>query len=82
MKRKVLIIDDEKFIAETIGRKLEQNGYESHVAYDGKEGFEIACSEKIDLIVTDVVMPVMDGYGLCKKLQGYSSECSCNEYGQ
>jgi two-component system alkaline phosphatase synthesis response regulator PhoP len=49
---------------------VESGGYEVRVAYDGKEGLEAVEEEKPDLIVLDVMMPVMNGHEACAKLKG------------
>ncbi len=62
MSKKILLIDDEKEIVQIMKKKIQAAGYEVSVAYNGKEGLEIAQHEHPHLILTDVVMPVMDGF--------------------
>jgi CheY-like chemotaxis protein len=60
--KKILVIDDEKIICETLHDYLEDEGYTTLTAYDGVEGLEIVRREKdIDLIVTDIMMPKKEG---------------------
>jgi len=69
MARKVLIVDDEKNIVDIIAFNLKKEGYEPIAAYDGKEGINLAFSESPDLILLDIMMPVLDGYEVCKKIR-------------
>jgi two-component system response regulator VicR len=71
--KKVLIIEDEKSIADIIRFNLVKEGYETDMAYDGKTGLEKALSIKPDLILLDVMLPVMDGFSVCKKVRENST---------
>jgi two-component system alkaline phosphatase synthesis response regulator PhoP len=62
MSKKILIIEDEKYLAEMYKWKLEKEGYIADFALDGQAGVEKALSMNPDLILLDLVMPVMDGY--------------------
>jgi len=61
---KILLVEDNKEIRENTGEILELANYTIVTATNGKEGYEIALKEKPDLIVCDIMMPVLDGYGL------------------
>ena len=65
---KILIVDDSKVMRETISRELLKNNYNVLIANNGFEGYNLALTEHPDIIITDVIMPVMDGYELCKKI--------------
>jgi len=67
--KKVLVVDDEIHIVHVVAIKLRNNGYEVVTADNGAEAFEVACSEKPDIIVTDYQMPVMTGLELVRKLR-------------
>jgi two-component system alkaline phosphatase synthesis response regulator PhoP len=67
--KKVLVADDEIYIVHVVAIKLRNNGYEVISAENGDEAFELACTEKPDIIVTDLQMPVMTGVELVKKLR-------------
>ena len=67
--KKVLVVDDEIHIVHVVAIKLRNNGYEVISAENGADGFERACEEKPDIIVTDYQMPVMTGLELVKKLR-------------
>ena len=69
MAKKILIVDDEKDLVETLTLRLEANGYEVIKAYDGQEGLERAQKERPDLIVLDLMLPKMDGYKVCGLLK-------------
>lgn len=66
---KILIVEDEYKIANSIKRGLEQEGYAVDVAYDGVEGYDLASSENYDAIVLDLMLPEMDGLTICRKLR-------------
>ncbi|MFH1269839.1 MAG: response regulator [Candidatus Omnitrophota bacterium] len=68
-KKKILIVDDEKVLVETVTLRLEASGYEVIFAYDGFEGLEKAKKEKPDLIILDLMLPRMDGYKVCGLLK-------------
>jgi len=66
----VLVVDDERDIAETILYNLGRNGYEGLVAYNGNEGLEIAQRERPDLVVLDLMLPGIDGTEVARRLKG------------
>lgn len=68
-KKKILLIDDDPDFVEAVKVIVENGGYEVKVAYDGEEGLEAVTAEKPDLIVLDVMMPVMNGHECCAKLK-------------
>ncbi len=67
--KKVLVVDDEIHIVHVVAIKLRNNGYEVLSASDGSQAYELACSEKPDIIVTDYQMPVMTGLELIEKVR-------------
>lgn len=68
-KRKILLVEDEKDLVETVTLRLEANGYEVISAYDGFQGLEKAKRERPDLIILDLMLPKMDGYKVCGLLK-------------
>ena len=68
-KKKVLLIDDDPDFVEAVRVIIASGGYDVRVAYDGAEGLEAVAAEKPDLIVLDVMMPVMNGHEACAKLK-------------
>lgn len=67
MSFRILIADDEKAIRESIKTVLEEEGYSTVAAADGKEALEILKSQNIDIVITDIKMPVIDGIELLDK---------------
>src|SRR5918992_599927 len=70
---KVLVVDDDLNIQRVLVFTLKQEGYEVHVASDGKAGVEMAASIDPDLSLMDVAMPVMDGYAATQKIRASQS---------
>lgn len=66
---KILVVDDETYIVELVKFNLEKEGFEVIVAYDGVSALELVKSESPDLIVLDIMLPVMDGLEVCKALK-------------
>lgn len=66
---RILVVDDEEHIVELIKFNLEKNGYKVLVAYDGEEALKKAEKEIPNLIVLDLMLPVIDGIDVCKKLK-------------
>lgn len=68
-KKKILLVDDEVDFAEVLRVRLEDNGYEVIVAYNGEEGLERAEKEDPDLIILDIMLPKISGFDVCRKLK-------------
>lgn len=68
MKEKVLVVDDEKNIAGTLVYALNKEGYIVDTAYDGKEALQKVDEFKPDVIILDLMLPEIDGYEVCKKI--------------
>lgn len=66
MAKKVLIVDDEKNIVDIIAFNLKKEGYEVISASNGEEGIKAAFEKSPDLILLDIMMPVVDGYEACR----------------
>lgn len=66
---RILIVEDERRIANTIKKGLEQERFAVDVAYDGESGYDFASSEDYDLIILDLMLPGMDGITICKNLR-------------
>jgi two-component system alkaline phosphatase synthesis response regulator PhoP len=67
--KNVLLIDDDPDFVEAVKVIVQSGGYTVRVAYDGKEGLEAVKEQKPDIIVLDVMMPVMDGHATCAALK-------------
>ncbi len=71
--KKILIIEDETSISDIIKFNLVKEGYQVDTAYDGQEGLRKALEGNPDLILLDVMLPLMDGFQVCKKVRETSS---------
>jgi len=69
MAKKVLVVDDDVSTVKFLSTALEENGYESLKAYNGKEGLELIQNENPDLVLLDVMMPKRTGFTLIKQLR-------------
>ncbi len=65
----ILIVEDEKKIADTLRLGLSEEGYEAEVAYDGNIGLKIFLNGQFDLIILDINLPGMNGFELCKLIR-------------
>jgi len=72
-KKTVLLVDDERSIIKGLKLSLEQEGFEIKVAYDGECAYKLFLSEKLDLIVMDLMLPKIDGFSLCKMIRQKSN---------
>lgn len=68
-KTKILVVDDEPNIVQTLKDRLEMNDYTVYTACNGDEGLRRAQEDAPDLILLDVIMPVMDGLEMLEKLR-------------
>ena len=72
MSQKVLIIEDEKELANILGEYLKVEGFEVMICNDGKAGLEVFRAEQIDLVLLDIMLPVMDGIAVCREIRNES----------
>ncbi|OOM10435.1 response regulator transcription factor [Clostridium saccharobutylicum] len=70
---KILVVDDDKNINKLIQSLLENENYEVIVSFDGKDALEKLDNEKVDMLITDVMMPNMDGWELCREVRLFSN---------
>lgn len=70
---KILMVDDDKEIADLVEIHLKGEGYQVYKAYNGKEALEIFDAEEIDLAILDIMMPGMDGNEVCAKIRQTST---------
>lgn len=68
-KKYILVVEDENTLAFALKKKLESSGYTVNVAMDGKEALNKVGQEKPDLILLDLILPIMDGFSVLKELK-------------
>jgi len=68
-RKNVLLVDDDPDFVDAVKTLVEKDGYHVNVAYDGQEGLEKVAESKPDIVILDVMMPVMDGHGMCDQLK-------------
>ncbi len=66
---RILVVEDEHKIANSLKRGLEQEGWAVDVVYDGVKGYDLAATEDYDVIILDLLLPEMDGLTVCQKLR-------------
>jgi len=71
--KKILVVDDESAILQTMRFNLERSGYSVVTATDGRSAVAMAQRESPDLIVLDIMLPVLDGIEACKEIRKFSS---------
>jgi two-component system alkaline phosphatase synthesis response regulator PhoP len=69
MSKKVLVVDDDPDFVDAVKAVIEKGGYHVDIAYDGKEALEQVAKSKPDVIILDIMMPVMNGHEACKVLK-------------
>jgi DNA-binding response OmpR family regulator len=76
MAKKILIVEDDKFLRELITKKLKEEGYETVGAGDGEEGIEKAKKESPDIILLDLILPGIDGFEVLSRIKDDSAVSS------
>ncbi len=66
---RLLVVEDDERIADSVRMGLEMEGYAVDVEHDGEGGYLSASAEEYDIIVTDIMMPVLDGFAMIRKLR-------------
>lgn len=66
---KILVVEDEKKISDFLKRGLKEEGYSVDIAHDGEQGYFLSSTSDYDLVVLDIMLPKLDGIGLCRKLR-------------
>lgn len=71
---KILVIEDEKRVADLLKIGLEENSYQVLVAYDGEMGWRLFQSNDFQLIISDIILPKLNGFELCQKIRKADEE--------
>ena len=72
MSRKVLVVDDEKLIVKGVRFSLEQDGMDVDCAYDGQEALDLIQKNEYDVVLLDVMLPVLTGFEVCQQVREFS----------
>lgn len=72
MAERILVVEDESKIARFIELELKHEGYEVIIAYDGRSGLERAEKEDVDLIILDLMLPLLSGIEVCRRVRKFS----------
>jgi two-component system, chemotaxis family, chemotaxis protein CheY len=75
MKSYILLIDDEALVRQTLTQVLENEGYEVHCAPEGREGLRAFHKRQPDLVISDILMPTMEGIETIMELRILSQDC-------
>jgi two-component system alkaline phosphatase synthesis response regulator PhoP len=67
--KSILVVDDEPRYLRLVGINLETDGYDVRTATNGQEAVEAVAAEQPDLILLDVMMPIMDGFTACERIR-------------
>ncbi len=73
-KASLLLVEDDKRLSSLLSRNLEEKGFRVEVAMNGNQGLSLFLANTFDLIITDLMMPDMDGVSLCKEIRSYNSQ--------
>ena len=68
-EKSILIVEDEQNLAETLRYRLMQEGYQVHIAADGQQALDLARAQHPDLLLLDLMLPVLDGLEVCRILR-------------
>lgn len=69
MAKKILLVEDEQIISEMYQTKLKSDGYDVLMADNGSDGLKMAISEKPDLVLLDIMLPLLDGFSVLEKMK-------------
>jgi two-component system phosphate regulon response regulator PhoB len=69
-RKKVLLIEDDRALSEVLAYNLNKAGFEVILSFDGKDGLHQAQAKQPDIILLDVMLPIMDGIEVCRRLRG------------
>jgi len=69
IQKTILVIDDDPILVKALAKKLPENGYEVLTATKAADGLQIVMDQYPDLVILDVMMPIINGYNLCQLLK-------------
>ncbi|MDO8424702.1 MAG: response regulator [bacterium] len=69
MAKRILIVEDDKFLRELIGQKLVREGYDILESIDGEDGLKKIKNDKPDLVLLDLILPSMDGFEVLSRIK-------------
>ncbi|WP_431421745.1 response regulator transcription factor [Bacteroides hominis] len=70
---KILVVEDEQRVAELLKRGLEESGYQVELAYDGVWGLRLFRAGEFQMVISDVILPKMNGFELCKEIRNINN---------
>ena len=70
MPKRILVVDDDEMVLMALGELLKPEGYEVHMVSSGSEALKRLDENDYDLLLLDIIMPLMDGFELCRKVRG------------
>ncbi|HAC21269.1 MAG TPA: DNA-binding response regulator, partial [Porphyromonadaceae bacterium] len=70
----ILVVEDETRVADLLKKGLEESGYNVSVAYDGAMGLRLFKSAVYDFVISDVILPNMNGFEFCKEVRAINKE--------
>src|SRR5690606_18330002 len=73
MADRILVVDDERPIAEILKFSFEREGFEVETAFDGEEAVAKARTSQFDLVILDIMLPKLDGFSVCREIRRFSN---------
>ena len=73
----VLVAEDDRAVRDAVERALAFEGYDVITARDGAEALQRVLNDKPDLVILDVMMPLVDGFETCRRLRASGTKCPC-----
>ena len=74
MNKKLLIVEDDRRVSDVLKRGLEEAGFSVSIANDGEMALKLFCSEQYDMVISDIMLPKMDGFELSKEIRHVNSD--------
>lgn len=69
MTKQILVVEDDRSLSEILKYNLELSGYKVFVAFDGKQGLEMALTKRPDIVILDVMLPILSGLEVCNRIR-------------